>query len=141
MPSFEVSKLSFVKAQLYGLDFANATFYLSSFKLLLLFTSTVLIYFLHPLLSTLLQVAVAISNNTLLKQISGLLFTPLLRSKPESTAPDADGSTTSPSEQLRRFLKSKVMIFCNTFKHFYIIKDWQRLSFWNQFGLQCSIVA
>ena len=28
MSSFEVSKLLFVKAQLYGLDFANATFYL-----------------------------------------------------------------------------------------------------------------
>ena len=28
MSSLEVSKLSFVKAQLYGLDFANATFYL-----------------------------------------------------------------------------------------------------------------
>ena len=40
MSSLEVSKLSFVKAQLYGLRFANATFYLSSFKLLVLFTFT-----------------------------------------------------------------------------------------------------
>ena len=40
MSSLEVSKLSFAKAQLYGLGFANATFYFSSFKLLVLFTST-----------------------------------------------------------------------------------------------------
>ena len=63
MPSLKVSKLSFVKAQLYGLGFANATFYLSSFKLLVLFTFIWLL--LHPLLSTLLQVVSAISNNTL----------------------------------------------------------------------------
>ena len=63
MSSLEVSKLSFSKAQLYGLGFENATYYLSSFKLFVLFTS-LLGYFLHPLLSTLLQVASAISNNT-----------------------------------------------------------------------------
>ena len=44
MSSLEVSKLSFVKAQLYGLGFANATFYLSSFKLLELFTFTRLLF-------------------------------------------------------------------------------------------------
>ena len=46
MSSLKESKLSFVKAQLYGLGFANATFYLSSFKLLVLFTSTWLPYLL-----------------------------------------------------------------------------------------------
>ena len=44
MSSLEVSKLSFVKAQLYGLGFANATSYLSSLKLLVLFTSTWLLF-------------------------------------------------------------------------------------------------
>ena len=44
MSSLEVSKLSFVKAQLYYLGFANATFYLSSFKLLVLFTLTWLLF-------------------------------------------------------------------------------------------------
>ena len=58
--SLEVSKLPFVKAQLYGLGFANATFYSSNFKVFLLLLG----YFLHPLLSTLLQVVSAISNNT-----------------------------------------------------------------------------
>ena len=65
MSSLEVSKLlSFAKAQLYGLGFANATFYLSSFKLQVLFTVLLLGYFLHPLLSSLLQVASAIRNKT-----------------------------------------------------------------------------
>ena len=62
MSSLEVSKLSFVKAQLYGLGFANATFYLSSFKLQVFFAF--IGYFLHLLLSTLLQLLSAISNNT-----------------------------------------------------------------------------
>ena len=44
MSSLEVSKLSFVKAQLYGLGFANATSYLSSLKLLVLFTFTWLLF-------------------------------------------------------------------------------------------------
>ena len=44
MSSVEVSKLSFVKAQLYGLGFANAAFYLSSLKLLALFTFTWLLF-------------------------------------------------------------------------------------------------
>ena len=44
MSSLEVNKLSFVKAQLYGLGFANATFYLSSFKLQVLFTFTSLLF-------------------------------------------------------------------------------------------------
>ena len=46
MSSLEVSKLSFVKAQLYGLGFANATFYSSTgnYKLLVLFTSTWLLF-------------------------------------------------------------------------------------------------
>ena len=67
MSSLKVSKLSFVKAQLYGLGFANATFYLSAvasscwyFLLLLDYR-----YCLHLLLSTLLQVVSAISNNTI----------------------------------------------------------------------------
>ena len=49
MSSLEVSKLSFVKAQPHGLGFADATFYLSSFKLLVLFL-LLLGYFLHPVL-------------------------------------------------------------------------------------------
>ena len=44
MSSLEVSKLSFVKGQLYGLGFANAIFCLSSFKLLVLFTFTWLLF-------------------------------------------------------------------------------------------------
>ena len=44
MSSLEVSKLSFSKVQLYGLGFVNATFYLSSFKLLVLFTFTWLLF-------------------------------------------------------------------------------------------------
>ena len=44
MSSLEVSKLFYVKTQLYGLGFANATFYLSSFKLLVLFTFTWLLF-------------------------------------------------------------------------------------------------
>ena len=44
MSSLEVSKLPFVKAQLYGLGFANTTFYLSNFKLLVLFTSSWLLF-------------------------------------------------------------------------------------------------
>ena len=42
--SLEVSKLSFAKAQLYGLGFANATFSFSSFKSLVLFTFTWLLF-------------------------------------------------------------------------------------------------
>ena len=44
MSSLEVSKLSFFKAQLYGVGYANATFYLSSFKLLVLFAFTWLLF-------------------------------------------------------------------------------------------------
>ena len=44
MSSLEGSKLSFAKAQLYGLGFANATFYLSNFKLVVLFTYTWLLF-------------------------------------------------------------------------------------------------
>ena len=44
MPSLKVSKLSFVKAQLYGLGLANVTVYSSNFKLLVLFTSTWLLF-------------------------------------------------------------------------------------------------
>ena len=47
MSSLEMSKLSFVKAQLYGLGFASATFYLRSFKLLVLFTSTCFVCFFY----------------------------------------------------------------------------------------------
>ena len=52
MSSLEVSKLSFVKAQLYNLGFANATFYSSSFKLLVLFASTWLLFTSPTLYST-----------------------------------------------------------------------------------------
>ena len=52
MSSLQVSKLSFAKAQLYGLGFANATFYLSSFKLLVLFTSTWLLFTFPTFYST-----------------------------------------------------------------------------------------
>ena len=44
MTSLEASKLSFVKTQLYDLGFTNATHYLSSFKLLVLFTFTWLLF-------------------------------------------------------------------------------------------------
>ena len=60
MSSLVVSKLSFAKAQLYGLGFANAIFYLSSFKLLVLFTSTWLL-FTSPTFYSILQVASAIT--------------------------------------------------------------------------------
>ena len=63
MSSLKVSKLSFSKAPLYGLGFANATFYLSIASNCWYFF-LLLGYFLHPLLSTLLQVASAISNDT-----------------------------------------------------------------------------
>ena len=62
MSSLEVSELFFVKAQFYGVGYANATFYLSSFKLLVVFTCTWLL-FTSPT-STLLQVVSVISNNT-----------------------------------------------------------------------------
>ena len=55
-----LEKLSFAKAELYGFGFADATFHLSGFKLLVLLLG----YFLHPLLPILLEVAYAISNNT-----------------------------------------------------------------------------
>ena len=58
---FGSEQISFAKAQLYGLVLANATFYLSNFKLLVFLF--LLGYFLHLLLSTLLQVVSAISNN------------------------------------------------------------------------------
>ena len=44
MSSLEVSKLSFVKAHLYGLGFANATLFSSNFKSLVLFTSSWLLF-------------------------------------------------------------------------------------------------
>ena len=62
MSRLEVSKLSFAKAQLYGLGFANATFYQVASNCW--YFLPLLGYSLHPLLSTLLQVASAISNNT-----------------------------------------------------------------------------
>ena len=64
MSSLEVSKLSFAKAQLYDRGFANATFYLSNFKLLVLFTSTWLVFTSLTFYSSLLQVAFIISDNT-----------------------------------------------------------------------------
>ena len=54
--------------KLYGLGFANATFHLSSFKLLVLFTSTWLLFTLPTFYST----------SSSFRHHSGLLFTPLV---------------------------------------------------------------
>ena len=64
MSSLEVCKLSYVKAQLYGFGFVNATFYLSTVASTCWYFLRLLDYFLHSLLSTLLQVDSVISNNT-----------------------------------------------------------------------------
>ena len=64
MSSLEVSKLSFVKAQLYVLGFANATFYLSSWNLLVIFTFTWLLFTSSTFYSTSSRLVSAISNNT-----------------------------------------------------------------------------
>ena len=61
MSSLEVSKLSFAKAQLFGLGFANATFYSSNFKLLVLFASTWLLFTSSTFYS---EAVSAISNDT-----------------------------------------------------------------------------